>query len=230
MRKNYDRQIVDLTHKLTPDIPTWTGSCGFELILKQDYHQAKTTPGFRVQQMKMHGSAGTHMDAPCHCVPNGKSIADIAPSDLIVPCVMIDVSSAVKGGEYMFSMVELQDFEKIYKPNWKKAFVIIHTGWSRYWTEPAKYINQYVFPSISGEVVEYLVSAGISGIGIDTVSPDKPRDGFPVHVSVLGAGKYIIENIVNANLIPAVGGTAIVAPLKAQDAAESPVRLLALLP
>lgn len=64
-------------------------------------------------------------------------------------------------------------------------------------------------------------------LGIDTLSPDNEVDGFPVHRLVLGSGKYIIENVANAGLMPPVGAYTFALPIKIQDGAESPIRLVA---
>lgn len=223
-------RLVDLTHTLDPNIPTWTGSCGFEHILKQDYHQAKTTPGFRVQQIKMHASAGTHIDAPSHCMPGERDVSQISLEDLCVPCIVINVAPLVATGDYTLPFSIIKQFEQQYRPQWKRSLVLIHTGWQKHWYDKERYTNNHVFPSISDEVGQYLAYHEIVGLGIDTLSPDKPQDGFPVHVAILGSGGYIIENICNADQMPVVGGYAIVAPIKTKEGAEAPVRLIGLAP
>lgn len=222
-------RVVDLTHTLDANIPTWTGSCGFDHIIKQDYDDAPTTPGFRVQQIKMHASAGTHMDAPCHCVPEGMAIADIDVKNLCVPVIVMNVSAEAHDGAYRLRLASVRAFENQHNPQWRGALVLVHTGWSQYWCDRAQYTNNHVFPSISGDVAQYWVDQGVVGVGIDTLSPDKPADGFPVHVALLNAGRYILENVARADLMPAVGAFAIVAPLKTKEGAEAPTRLLGLL-
>lgn len=44
--------LIDLTHTLTPDIPSWNGSCGFSHEIKLDYKDCSTDVKFRVQQIK----------------------------------------------------------------------------------------------------------------------------------------------------------------------------------
>ena len=76
-------KIVDLTHPLSAQAPTWNGTCGFCAEVKKDYDQM-----FRVQQIKMHAGVGTHMDAPSHRFPGTSSIAEIPLERLIIPaCV-----------------------------------------------------------------------------------------------------------------------------------------------
>lgn len=55
------------------------------------------------------------------------------------------------------------------------------------------------------------------------------RSSF-VHSTLLGANKYIIENVANPNRLPPVGSTIIILPLNVQGTAESPVRMIGLIP
>jgi kynurenine formamidase len=46
----------------------------------------------------------------------------------------------------------------------------------------------------------------VSARGIDTLSSNRPEDGFKVHRTFLGADKIMVENIVNlANMLLAGG-------------------------
>jgi kynurenine formamidase len=112
---------------------------------------------------------------------------------------------------------------------WKGAFVVFYTGWDQFWDQPKKYRNDYHFPSISKEVALYLISEDILGIGVDTLSPDMPESGYPVHQIILEAGKYIVENIANARLLPATGSYIFVMPLRLVGGSEAPIRLLGML-
>ena len=68
----------------------------------------------------------------------------------------------------------------------------------------------------------------IAGLVIDTPSPDKPEDGYPVHSLLLGANKYIVENATNLKLLPINGAFILALPLKIKDGIEAPVRLIGL--
>jgi len=72
-----------------------------------------------------------------------------------------------------------------------------------------------------------LLERSIAGIGIDTLSCDRGDQGFPVHRVILGAGKYLVENIANAKELPPTGGRILVLPLKLKHGTEAPVRLVA---
>ena len=219
--------IVDLTHTLDEHIPTWDGSCGFDQKLAHDYDPKVIYP-FRTHKMKMNAGIGTHMDAPAHCIPGGITIDEFPLSHLITPCVKLDVSEFADE-HYRVSVQEIENFEKEYGLIDAGSLVLIRTGWERFWHTPEKYHNQHLFPSVSREAAEFLLTRGIAGIGIDTLSPDRPEDGFPVHQLLLGAGKYIVENAAHLVHLPPRGSFILTMPIKMKGGTEAPIRLVGLI-
>lgn len=222
------KKIIDLTHTLSPSIPSWNGSCGFELAMKLDYKDCKTPVKFRVQQLKMHGGIGTHMDAPLHCFENRMGISEIPIKNLMGPGIRIDVSAKCHE-RFVFSLQDLNEFEDAHGKIPPESIVFIRSGWDRFWGDPEKYRNQHIFPCVDEAVAEYLVARGVKGIGVDTLSPDRPERGFPVHKAFLGSNKWILENVAHLDELPPTGSMIFALPMKAENATEAPVRLIALI-
>lgn len=222
---SFDYNLIDLTHTLSSRTPSWNGGCGYFCDVKLDYHQCDGPVQFRVQQLKMHAGIGTHMDVPAHCVPNGKTAEQMILQDLIGPGCMIDVSSQTHE-RYSVSVQDIHDFEEINGRIPDGAFVLIRTGWDQYWEDEDRYRNNYIFPSVSKEAIDILMKRHIIGLGIDTLSPDRPEDGFPVHDALLRSGKFIIENVAHSDLLPPTGFHLLSCPMKAEGATETPVRLV----
>ncbi|MFO1257543.1 MAG: cyclase family protein [Gammaproteobacteria bacterium] len=221
-------KLIDLTHTLDSSIPTWNGGCGFNHDVHIDYSDCTSEDKFRVMKVKMYAGMGTHMDAPSHCVAGAKCIHDFDLNDLFMPCVIIDISN--KSHErYSLSAQDIADFESEYGKIAGGSCVMVKTGWSKFWSEPSKYHNNHVFPSVSFEAAERLLEQGVNALGTDTFSPDRPEDGYKVHKIFLGAGKILIENIANLDRMPPTGGFVMVLPIKIQDGTEAPIRLVGLL-
>ena len=220
-------RLIDLTHALSQAVPSWDGSCGFTTELLWDYETCTTDTKFRVQKINMLAGLGTHMDAPAHCIPKGLSIADIPLKQLVTTCVVIDVSYKMHE-TYQVTPEDIEKFEQQHGMVEEGMFVIIHTGWEQFWHRPEKYRNNLVFPTISKEAAALLLTRNINGLGIDTLSPDRPANEYPVHQLVLGAGKYIIENVANALLMPPRGAYVLALPIKIAGGTEAPVRLVGL--
>ena len=226
---SFPYRIIDLTHTLNESIPSWTGSCGFHQEIKLDYDLTTSDVSFRVQQLKMHAGIGTHIDAPAHCSIGKATVEQLDLNSLIAPCVTIDVSAQAHES-YIVSLDDLALFEKkqgIIEPN---SFVLIRTGWDQLWNQPKRYHNNFLFPSVSKEAADLLIERRTVGLGIDTLSPDRPESGYPVHATFLGSEKYIVENVANSASLPPTGSFILALPIKTRHGTEAPLRLIALIP
>lgn len=220
-------RLVDLTHTLTPGAPSWHGHCGFQHQIKSNYGDGLVK--FCTQELQLDAGIGTHMDAPAHCIPGAKCISELPLDNLAAPCIVVDVSDKAHES-YLVSPQDIYEFESKNGLIPPKAFVIIYTGWDRFWNNPNKYRNNLIFPSIGSDAAMALLQKDIVGLGIDTLSPDRGDSSFPVHQLLLENGKYIVENIANAGSLPANGSYSLALPLKMKDCTESPIRLIACLP
>ncbi len=272
-------KLIDLTHTLHPHIPTWPGGCGFHHDVHIDYADCEGEDTFRVMNIRMHAGIGTHMDAPSHCIAGAKSIHDFDVNDLVMPCVVMDISHKCHE-RYSLCIQDVTEFERIHGKIAAGSCVFVKTGWSKFWhqqptenrwqnltdmtdnpptiqttenasqkleshppkewpfllestaqnAQPSKYHNNHVFPSVSPGAAELLLDRGVNALGIDTLSPDRPEDGFPVHRLFLGADKIIIENVAHLDSMPPAGSFVMVLPMKIENGTEAPVRLAGLIP
>lgn len=222
------QQLIDLTHTLSSDIPSWDGDCCFRLHIVGDYKDCTAPNLFRNHKIEGMAGAGTHVDAPAHACPGGMTIEALDLKDLNTDCIVIHADGDV-GADYLVMPEHITAFEKEHGKIPANAFVIFHTGWSKHWKTPEKYRNKLHFPSVHVDTAKLLIERNIAGIGIDTLSPDSGGKDFPVHRVILGAGKYIVENIANAGQLPPTGAKISVMPMKINDATEAPIRLVAVM-
>lgn len=221
-----DFQFIDMTHTLSADVPHWGLDVGFKYNARNIQNvESASNVKFRVQRLEMSSGIGTHMDAPAHCYENATAIADIPLSSLITACKVIDVAHKAHD-TYSVSEEDILAFEMIYGAIPSNNFVIIYTGWDKRWTQPEKYRNEKIFPHLSIEAARLLLERNIVGLGIDTLSPDAFGSDFPVHRLMLGAGKYIIENVANADQLHPTESFVFALPIKIQDGTEAPMRLI----
>lgn len=224
--------IVDLTHMMHPDMVFWPGGVGFKMERLADYDS-----GYRVHKLEMGENTGTHVDAPAHFVEGQPGIAKIPVSELVVPAVVIDVKEkAAADPDYQLSGNDIVDWEAAYGKIEVGALVLANTGWHKRFNDPAKYVNQDAegvmhFPGYSAEAAELLVERDVVGIGIDTLSidPGASKD-FLAHKTMLGAGKYQLENLANLDALPPTGATVIVGVLPISEGTQAQARVLALVP
>jgi len=224
-------KIIDLTHELAENIPIWPGIVPFQHKMLEDY----SYEGYRTFSFTQSEGVGTHMDSPKHFQPGGRGIADLKITDLIAPVCVIDVREQVKlNPNYRISVQDLENWEAKHGGITKRSIVLGFTGWSQYWDDVQKYLNQDAngtmhFPGWGKEAATLLVARGIVGIGIDTISIDAGEEHtFASHHVLLGNNVYIIENLTNLAKLPSSGALVIALPLKIKDGVESPIRAIAL--
>lgn len=226
-------KIIDLTHTLDAKNPTWDGSCGFDLPTTHDHHECASETKYKRQALHLKKTGvGTHIDAPLHCFAGQAPVAALPLENLIVPAIVIDVSSKA-ASNYIISANDILYFEKKYGKISENSLVIVYTGWSKQWLDSKKYRNAndkevMQFPSFSSQAAQLLIDRNVAGIAIDTLSPDCPGSGDPVHRIMLSNNKYIIENIANCDQLPPIGAYVIALPIKIEST-EAPVRIIALL-
>lgn len=222
---------IDLTQALHPKMTDWEGSDALVMDLILDYEQCHSAPPFRVQKFSMRAGGGTHVDAPAHCCPGGATIDRLTLPQLMGPAYVLNVSDRAHEN-YEISTGDIIDFEKRYGTLPEGALVVGYSGWSHRWQEAKSYRNEDAtgvmhFPTFSEAAAHLLLERNVLGIAIDTLSPDSPTSGFPVHRLILGAGKIIVENLAHGELLPPVGATLFVFPLKIENATEAPARVVA---
>lgn len=222
---SHTMQLIDLTHPLSAATPMYDLDCGFKLSLKVDYQDCTAPNVFRVQQIETLAGVGTHIDAPAHCFPDGRTIEQLELQELVVDCVVIHIPDADERTIIMPAVID--QFEQQHGKIEPNAFVLFHTGWDVRWDTPEHYRNNLVFPSVHESTAQLLIDRDIAGLGIDTLSADSGGVDFPVHRIILGAGKYLVENVASAKNLPPTGAKVFVLPMKINDGTEAPIRLIA---
>ncbi|HEX5846000.1 MAG TPA: cyclase family protein [Rhodoplanes sp.] len=226
--------VIDLTHTLSPDFPTFFGVPGIEMERRAELRK----DGYNMYAWQLVEHTGTHLDAPIHFSETGASVDGIAAATLIAPLVVIDVSAkAEKDADYLLSRDDLAAWEGKHGTLPEGGCVAMHSGWGRLATDdPARFIGRDVdgtlhFPGIAPEATEWLLKERqIAGLAVDTLSLDHgPSRDFKTHHLWLPSGRWGLENVANLDRAPAAGATLVVGLPKVKDATGAPVRLFAFL-
>jgi kynurenine formamidase len=218
-------KLIDLTHALSEKAPTWDGGCGYQLTMESDY-VSDSPVSFKVQSMSLNCGIGTHIDTPAHCIKGMSTIDQIPLDHLINPGYLIDISHRLHADNYLTAQ-DILEFEAQNEIIQENSCVLVNTGWYRYWDDAPAYHNKFQFPYVHSEAANLLSERGIRALGIDTLSPDRPDSGYPVHGLLLSKNILIIENVTNLVGLPSKNFTVTIAPLKLCGATESPVRIWA---
>ncbi len=225
------RRVVDLTHTLDTDFPTFGGQQQLEIesvfALEED--------GYNLNIWHINEHTGTHLDAPFH-FSEGATAAQIPVEDLVGPLAVIDIrAKAETDPDAQVTPDDIQAWEAEHGPLPAGAVVAMLSGWADYVaTETFRNADDaggLHFPGFHIEAAELLLTErAVKGIFVDTLSLDHgPSADFAVHYQWLGAGRWGMECVANLAELPASGATVIVGSPKIAGATGGPSRVLALM-
>ncbi|MBI2616663.1 cyclase family protein [Candidatus Gottesmanbacteria bacterium] len=171
-------KYIDLSLPFTSNLPVFPGDPSPQI--KKIFTIAKD--GCSVHSYSFVGHTGTHMDAPSHFIPGGKSLSELPLTTFSGKGIVLDC----RGQNPIHS--EIKDHITKYND----TVVLIRTDYSKNWKRK-DYFSSYSV--LSEGFAKGLTQARVKMVGIDSPSPDK--DPFPIHKIILGAGIPIMENLTN---------------------------------
>ncbi|MGI8519062.1 MAG: cyclase family protein, partial [Actinomycetota bacterium] len=227
---HHRRRLSDLTHVLSAGFPVYT----FDPPTRETLVTVEND-GFYVQKWTLGEHSGTHMDCPGHFVRDGRRAPEMTLKELLVPIVVVDLSQRAAGDpDAAVSVRDLVRFERRHGRIPKGAVVAMFSGWETRVGDPAAYKNvgadgKYHFPGFGIDALEWLLDRRhISAIGVDTLSLDVGESTtFEVHLTLLGADKYGLENLAHLESIPPHGAHAYVGLIPWQEGSGGPCRVIA---
>ena len=213
------RRFVELTMPTEEGMPTfmapWHPLVEISLMGRHGYE------GRQTHRIVFGTHTGTHMDAPLHFIPGGRSIDQVPLEMMIGQATVLDMSG-------------LEDKHEVSLEELKQALagrpverLILGFGWDRMAGQLAYF---YDHPFLSEEAASWLVEQGCRLLAVDTPQPDNPvngrgspKDGV-VHKILLNARVALVEYIINVPQIKAEQCTLVVAPLRVARGDGAPAR------
>jgi kynurenine formamidase len=169
--KVYDQVLsraryIDLTHRITPDIPVWKGfgpakfDPAVDPTTGRPYSYAQD--GFEATAYRLATDQfGTQLDPPAHWDPNYPSIDELPPTYAVRPLVVISIVRQVKQKpDYALQVSDVRRFERRHGRIPRGSVVMVRSDWSKRWTEePAQakaLAADPVFPGVSLKALKFL--------------------------------------------------------------------------
>jgi kynurenine formamidase len=222
--------VVDLTHTMWPEFPTYFGVPQLEIDVLFDLEN----DGFNVKKWTVNEHTGTHMDAPFH-FSDMDSADEIPVTKLVVPLVVVDIRhKAETNPDAQVTPDDLRAWERRYGRIPRGACVAMNSGWAdKVTTDEFRNLgadNLMHFPGFHKEATDFLMERrDVNGIGVDTLSLDYGISAdFAVHYSWLPSNRWGMENLANLDLVPPVGATLVAGGPKIVGASGGPSRCIAL--
>lgn len=224
-------RVVDMTHTLTPDFPTYFGDQQF---FDEDVFTYASN-SFNLKMLRVNEHTGTHIDAPLHFTDGGTSIDEVAVQSLVCPLAIIDIrEKADANPDAQVTPDDVKAWIAQHGPIPQGACVAQNAGWQDRLGTPAfrnaDAAGKMHFPAFHVETVKMLLEeAEVVGVAVDTLSIDYGLSAdFITHYTWLPANRWAIENIANLDQLPVSGATMVVGAPKHQGGTGGPCRVMAL--
>ena len=227
------RRVVDMTHELSEDFPTFGGVPGITYDKQFDIG----SDGYNLYVLTVNEHTGTHIDAPLHFSEDGASVAEIPVESLACPLCVIDIRArAAEDRDTQLTPDDLREWIGAHGDIPDGACVAMNSGWAAKLGTPefrgadAARGGSLHFPGFHIEATQMLLEeTNAAAIAVDTLSLDHgPSADFATHYAWLPAGRYGIEGLDGLDAMPAAGATLMVGAPKVRGGTGGPARVMAL--
>jgi arylformamidase len=174
-------------------------------------------------EMQMVCHFGTHVDAPCHFIPDGPAFDEIPLDRLHGPGVVWRIETDARG---LIDADALARQRPRLRPD---DILLVDTGWAAH-LGSERYGDH---PSFSPAAADWLVAQQVKLLGIDCLTPDlavprrPPGFDWPVHHRLLSHGVLIAENLTNLASLAGQRIEVFFLALNIRDADGAPARVIA---
>ncbi len=223
--------VVDLTHVMTPDFPTYFGQPQLQIETLFTF----AANGFNINRWILNEHTGTHMDAPLHFSADEWSADEIPISRLVLPLAVVDIRrKAETNPDAQLTLDDLRAWERRYGRIPEGACVAMLSGWAEKVHTPefrnADASGVLHFPGFHIEAVDFLIEErSVHGIAVDTLSLDYgPSADFVTHYRWLPTNRWGMEAVANLDRLPPRGATIVAGGPKIAGATGGMSRVIAL--
>ena len=210
---------VELSHPLRPDLDrvAFFPAARFDRIMRLPADRMNVTA------IEMVCHFGTHVDAPCHFIPDGPAFHQIPFDRLHGPGVVWRIPGAP------FGEIDVADLARARPALRAGDIVLLDTGWAAHHGTPRYAEN----PCLTEGAAAWLVERGAKLVGVDFATPDlavprrPPGFDWPVHHILLGNGVLIAEHLTNLSAFAGHRIEAMFLALNIEGADGAPARVVA---
>jgi arylformamidase len=155
--------------------------------------------GVNVTTLACSVHSGTHLDAPCHFIADGRDAASLALDDVCGEAICISVNCEP------LQEITAQDLEREAPDVRPGDIVMVNTGWGAHFAaDPERYHRH---PFLSEDAAQWLVDRCAKMVALDIPTPDRPEElrppdfAFPIHHILLGSEILVAEHLANLDAV-----------------------------
>jgi kynurenine formamidase len=180
--------------------------------------------GRETRKLVLGSHTGTHVDASSHFVPGAKTIDELPLDHLVGPAQVVSFAPCEPLRE-----IQVNDLETQLGREEDITRVLLRFDWSERWGRMPFYSES---PYLSTQACKWLIDRGVKLVGMDTPSPDNPRNlsgsevDSPNHKLLLANDVILVEYLSNMKEIRKNRVTLIALPLKVHRGDGAPARVI----
>lgn len=209
--------IHDVTVLLRPGMPTYPGEAGPRLAFIKSL--ARGDPA-DVRELTLALHTGTHVDAPGHFIPGGKTVEALPLEVLVGPCQVLSIPGAPD--------VSAADLEALFPTGRPVPERLLLRTRNSDGPRPMLLRDEFTrdFAAIGHDAARWLVERGVRLVGVDylSIEPFAAREPL-THRLLLGAGVVAIEGL-DLSRTPPGPYRLLCMPVPLQGADGAPARVL----
>jgi arylformamidase len=175
-------RIYDVTLTISPTLPVWPDDPPIDL---QRVSKMEDGDICNVTRMNISVHTGTHVDAPFHFLPKGKTVETLDLKTLTGRAYVAEIPNV--------DIITAADIEAADIPPRTKR-VLFKTRNSNHWAKNHTAFNTH-YVALSPDGAKYLVERGVKLVGVDYLSVAAFEDLIPTHQILLKAGVIIVEGL-----------------------------------
>jgi arylformamidase len=174
--------IYDISLTLSPALPIWPSHLPYAISRARDIERGDRS---NVSYLQMTAHTGTHVDAPLHFMPGGRSVEALDLNVLVGPALVVEAQEAEVIDARLLAALDLPA---------EATRLLFHTRNSGCWArgEP-DFREDYVALDASG--AQWVVDHGVRLVGVDYLSVATFHDAVTPHRILLGAGVIPVEGL-----------------------------------
>ena len=206
--------IFDISIGIDESLPLWPGDPELKLQWAAKIEQGDLV---NLTELSMSIHTGTHIDAPLHFLPQGKSIDNLNIDVFVGEAQVVAIPQEV-------DLITVEILRKL--PTINASRVLFKTRNSQFW-RTRDFHRDYV--ALEASAAQWLVDQGVQLVGIDYLSIAPFNDTVPTHKILLSNNVVIIESLDLRSVEPGLY-TLICLPLKLMGREAAPARAILISP
>lgn len=181
-------RVYDITIYMADDMPAFPGD--EKVFTISDIMSVESGDPYSIKKITMLTHTGTHIDAPCHYIPNAKSLDEIDLSHFVGIADVIEIQNPER--------ITLDDIKNhSFEPG---IIVLFKTNNSLIWQKNITFDVNYI--SLTPQAAQFLVENNVKTVGIDYLSIDPYGEHIKplTHLTLLNNNIPIVEGLDLSNV------------------------------